>query len=130
MRLSVIPEQVKGTLDVRYLFRIKTWPVIITGETDDTVYRLAEDVARFEQQETEITDNMILPCNPFLESCCLLCMFRFLAVQFRPVFSLQLHQFTAMVVLYGLDFILQPFNGFLVCGNLTAQILYFIFQGF
>ena len=47
MRLSVIPEQVKGALDVRYLFRIKTWLVIITGETDDTVYRLTEDVARF-----------------------------------------------------------------------------------
>lgn len=73
---------------------------------------------------------MALPCNPVLESCCFLCMFRFLAVQFGPVFGLQLHQFTAMVILYGLDFILQPFDGFLVRGNLTAQILYFIFQGF
>lgn len=53
MWLSVIPEQVKDTLDVRHLFRVKTWLVIITGETDDTVYRLTEDVARFEQQETE-----------------------------------------------------------------------------
>ena len=53
MWLSVISEQVKGVLDVRYLFRIKTRLVIITGETDDTVYRLTEDVARFEQQETE-----------------------------------------------------------------------------
>ena len=45
-------------------------------------------------------------------------------------YLVQLHQLTAMVVLYGLDFILQPFDGFLVRGNLTAQILYFIFQGF
>lgn len=67
---------------------------------------------------------MALPCNPVLESRSFLCMFRFLAVQFGPVFGLQLHQFTAVVVLYGLDFILQPFNGFLVRGNLTVQILY------
>lgn len=66
---------------------------------------------------------MALPCNPVLESCCFLCMFRFLAVQFGQVFGLQLHQFTAMVILYGLDFILQPFDGFLVRGNLTAQHL-------
>ena len=31
MWLSVIPEQVKGVLDVRYLFRIKTGLIIITG---------------------------------------------------------------------------------------------------
>ncbi len=48
--LPVIPEQVKGVLDIRYLFRVKTWLVIITGETDDTVYRLTEDIARFEQK--------------------------------------------------------------------------------
>ena len=106
------------------------WLVIITGETDDTVYRLTEDAARFEQQEAETTDDMALPCNPVLESRSFLCMFRFLAVQFGPVFGLQLHQLKAVVVLYGLDFILQPFDGFLVRGNLTAQILYFIFQGF
>ena len=128
--MSIIPEQVKSVLDVRYLFRVKTWLVIITGETDNTVYCLTEDVARFEQQETETTDNMALPCNPFFKPCCFLCIFRFLTVQFGPVFGLQLYQLTAMVVLYGLDFILQPFNGFLVRGNLTAQILYFIFQGF
>lgn len=57
VRLPVLPEQVKGTLDVWYLFRVKTWLVIITGKTDDTMYRLTEDVARFEQQETETTDN-------------------------------------------------------------------------
>ena len=44
--------------------------------------------------------------------------------------TFQFHQFPVMVTLYGLDFILQPLNGFLVRGNLIAQILYFIFQGF
>lgn len=62
--LSVLPEQVKGTLDVRHLFRIKTGLVIITGKTDDTVNSLAEDVVCFEQQETEAVDDMALPCNP------------------------------------------------------------------
>ena len=72
---------------------------------------------------------MALPCNPVLESCCFLCMFRFLAVQFGPVFGLQLHQFTAMVILYGLDLSYNR-SMVLVRGNLTAQILYFIFQAF
>lgn len=130
MGLPVIPEQVKGTLDVRYLFRVKTGLVIITDETDDTVYRLTEDIARFEQQKAEATDNMALPCNPVFKSCSFLCMFRFLAVQSKPVVGFQLHQLTAVVVLYGLDFTMQPFDGSLVCRNLTAQILYFIFQGF
>lgn len=73
---------------------------------------------------------MALPCNPVFKPCGFLCMFRFLAVQFGPVFGLQLHQFTAVVVLYGLDSVLQLLDSFLVRGNLTAQILYFIFQGF
>lgn len=34
------------------------------GETDDTVYRLTEDVARFEQKVAETADDMALPCNP------------------------------------------------------------------
>lgn len=53
MRLPVILEQVKGTFDVRHLLGIKARFVIITGKTDDTVNSLAEDVACFEQQETE-----------------------------------------------------------------------------
>ncbi len=73
---------------------------------------------------------MALPCNPVLKTYGFLCMFRFLAVQFGPMFILQLHQFTAVVVLYGLDFILQPFNGFLVCGNFSMQIIYFTFEDF
>ena len=64
VRLPVIAEQVKGVLDVRHLFRIEMGLVIVTGETDDTVYRLAEDVARFEQQKAQTADNMALPCNP------------------------------------------------------------------
>lgn len=75
------PEQVKGTLDVRHLFRIKTGLVIITGKTDDTVNSLAEDVVCFEQQETEAVDDMALPCNPVFQPCGLLRMFRFLAAQ-------------------------------------------------
>ena len=57
-------------------------------------------------------------------------MFRFLAVLFGLVLSLQRHQFPAVVILHGLDFILQLPNGFLVRGNLLAQIFYFIFQVF
>ena len=48
------------------------------------MYRLTEDVARFEQQETETADDMALPCNLFFKPCGFLCMFRFLAVQFGP----------------------------------------------
>ena len=44
MRLSIIPEQVKRILDVRYLFGVKTWLVIILCQMDDAVYSLAEDV--------------------------------------------------------------------------------------
>ena len=106
MRLLVIAKEIEGTLDVRYLFRVKTELVTITGKTDDTVYRLTEDVARFEQQKTKTTDDMTLPCNLVFKPCGFLCMFRFLAVQFGPVLGLQLHQLTTMVVLYGLDFIL------------------------
>ena len=62
MRLPVISEQVKGALDVWHLFRIKTGLVIITGKTDDTVNSLTENVACFEQQETEAANNMPLPC--------------------------------------------------------------------
>ena len=58
MRLLVIAKEIEGTLDVRYLFRVKTELVTITGKTDDTVYRLTEDVARFEQQKTKTTDDM------------------------------------------------------------------------
>ena len=47
----------------------KTGFVIILCQTDDAVYRLAEDVTRFEQQETETTDKMILPCDPIFEPC-------------------------------------------------------------
>ena len=66
--MSVISEQVKGVLDVRYLFRVKTGLVIITGETDDTVYRLTEDVARFEPQKTEVLNDKVLPRGPFFLS--------------------------------------------------------------
>lgn len=44
VRLSIAPEQVKRILDVRYLFGVKTWLVIILCQMDDAVYSLAEDV--------------------------------------------------------------------------------------
>lgn len=77
MRLSIIPEQVKRILDVRHLLGVKTGFVIILCQTDD--------VARFEQQETETTDKMILPCNPIFEPCGLLGMLCLLTVQFGLV---------------------------------------------
>ena len=61
MRLLVVIEQVKGTLDVRHLLRIETGLVIIPCQTDNAVHRLAEDVVCFEQQETETADNLSLP---------------------------------------------------------------------
>lgn len=128
MRLSIIPEQVKRILDVRHLLGVKTGFVIILCQTDDAVYRLAEDVARFEQQETETTDKMILPCNPIFEPCGLLGMLCLLTVQFGLVLTIQLHQFSLMVALHSLNFTLQPLNGFLVRGNLVTQILDFSFQ--
>lgn len=106
MRLPVIPEQVKGTLDVRHLLRIKTGFVTITGKTDDTVNGLAEDVACFKQQETEAANNMPLPCNPVFEPRCFLRMRSLPTVKFRLVLGLQFHPFTVMVVLHGLDFTL------------------------
>ena len=45
VRLLIITEEVKDTLDVRYLLRIETGLVIIPCQTDNAVYRLAEDVA-------------------------------------------------------------------------------------
>lgn len=38
--LPVLPEQIKSTIDVRYLFRIKIGLVIITGKTDNTVHNV------------------------------------------------------------------------------------------
>ena len=73
---------------------------------------------------------MALPCNPFFKPCSFPSMFRLLAAQFGLMLALQVHQLTVMVVLHGLDFILQPLYGFLVRGNFATQILYFIFQGF
>ena len=73
---------------------------------------------------------MVLPCNMFFKPCRFLRMRSLPAVKFRLVLCLQFHPFTVMVALHGLDFILQPLDGFLMRGNLTAQILDFIFQGF
>ena len=56
--LPVLPEQVKGTLDVRYQLGVKARFVIITGETDDTVYCLAEDITCCEQQEATTADKI------------------------------------------------------------------------
>ena len=67
VQLFVVTEQVKGTLDVRHLFRIETWLVIAPCQTDDTVYRLAEDIVCFEQQETKTADNQVLPRNAVFE---------------------------------------------------------------
>ncbi|MDE5677261.1 MAG: hypothetical protein K2I55_05645 [Phocaeicola sp.] len=53
----------------------------------------AENIARFEQQETETADDMALPCNSVFKTCGFLCIFSLLAALFGPVFSLQLHQF-------------------------------------
>ena len=44
VRLPIAPELVKRILDVRYLFGVKTWLVIILCQMDDAVYSLAEDV--------------------------------------------------------------------------------------
>ena len=57
MGLPVIPKQVKGTLDVRYLLRVKTWLIIILRQTNDAVYCLAENIACFEQQKTQTADD-------------------------------------------------------------------------
>ena len=127
VRLFVVTEQVKGTLDVRHLFRIETRLVIIPCQTDDTVYRLAEDVACFEQEETETADNLILPRNVVFEPRRFLCMCRLLTVEFGLVLGFQLHQFTVVVALYGLDSALQLLDGILMRGNLMAQALYFAF---
>ena len=48
MRLLVIAKEIEGTLDVWYLLGVKTGLLIILCQTDDAVYSLAEDVARFE----------------------------------------------------------------------------------
>jgi hypothetical protein len=116
VRLFVVTEQVKGTLDVRHLFCIKAWFVIILCQTDNAVYCLAEDVACFEQQETETADNVVLPRNPIFEPRGFLRMRSLPAVEFRQVLGFQFHPFTVMVVLHGLDFTLQPLNGFLMRG--------------
>ena len=107
LRLLVVTEQVKGTLDVRHLLRIETGLVIILCQTDDTVYRLAEDVACFEQQETETADNQVLSRNAFFEPRCFLRMCSILAVKLGLVSGFQLHQFSMVVVLHGLDSALQ-----------------------
>ena len=62
--LPVIIKEVKDTLDVWNLLGIKTSFVIIPCKADDAVYRLAENIAYFEQQETETADNIVLPYNP------------------------------------------------------------------
>lgn len=106
VRLPLISEQVKGLFDIRYLLRIETWLVIIPCQTNNAIYCLTENVACFEQQETQTANNMILPCNPVFKPCGLLCMFRLLAAQLGLVLTFQVHQFTVMVALHGLDFTL------------------------
>ena len=128
LRLPIVTEQVKGTLDVRHLLRIETGLVIIPCQTDDAVYRLAEDVVCFEQEKTEAADNQVLPRNAVFEPRCFFRMCRLLTVEFGLVLGFQLHQFTVVVALHGLDSALQQFYGFLVRGNLMAQALYFAFQ--
>ena len=103
VRLPIVAEQVKGTFDVRHLLRIETGLVIIPCQTDDAVYRLAEDVACFEQLETVSAVNLILPRNAVFESRCFFRMCRLLTVEFGLVLGFQLHQFTVVVALHGLD---------------------------
>ena len=54
-------------------------------------------------------------------------MCRLLTVEFGLVLGFQLHQFTVVVALYGLDSALQLLDGILMRGNLMAQALYFAF---
>ena len=69
------------------LLGVKVWLVIITSETDNTMYRLAEDVACFEQQETETANKEGIELSVFVGIAELELLFGQLKVQIQHIVS-------------------------------------------